>query len=311
MERPQVTERLTSSPTQRPPDDRAATVRRLVAQHTGVPAAGRVVALGRGCDHACYLVDHRLVVRCGLPDAAEVEREAGLLAIVADVSLFPVPRPVFVAPDDGCLAYEWLEGVPLLAVPPAERARQAERVAAQLGHQLRALHGVDRDRLAGLVERDDTAPEDLLHEAREHYSAVSSVLARRHRSAVEAFLGAPAPPPARSAVFSHNDLGIEHVLVAAPRQPVTGILDWSDAALVDPARDFGLLYRDLGPGALDAALSTFGTPPDEEAFHARALFHARCALLEDLAFGLEHDRSEYVEKSLAGLAWLFPRRTPP
>jgi len=30
---------------------------------------------------------------------------------------------------------------------------------------------------------------------------------------------------------------------------VTGIIDWSDAAIVDPAHDFGLLHRDLGPAA--------------------------------------------------------------
>jgi aminoglycoside phosphotransferase (APT) family kinase protein len=35
----------------------------------------------------------------------------------------------------------------------------------------------------------------------------------------------------------------------------TGIIDWSDAALADPAYDFGLLCRDLGAAALDLALN--------------------------------------------------------
>jgi aminoglycoside phosphotransferase (APT) family kinase protein len=43
-------------------------------------------------------------------------------------------------------------------------------------------------------------------------------------------------------VFSHNDLGIEHVLIDPGTWTVTGIIDWSDAAIVDPAIDFGLLY---------------------------------------------------------------------
>jgi hypothetical protein len=38
----------------------------------------------------------------------------------------------------------------------------------------------------------------------------------------------------------------------------------------------------------------------------RARFHARCGLLEDLAYGLEENRRPYVDKSLLALAWLFP-----
>jgi aminoglycoside phosphotransferase (APT) family kinase protein len=35
-------------------------------------------------------------------------------------------------------------------------------------------------------------------------------------------------------VLSHNDLGIEHVLVDPATLEVTGVVDWSDAAIVDP-----------------------------------------------------------------------------
>jgi hypothetical protein len=74
-----------------------------------------------------------------------------------------------------------------------------------------------------------------------------------------------------------------------------------------PARDFGLIHRDLGPAALDAALAAYRPEPDASAaLRDRALFHARCGLLEDLAFGLQSDRPRYVENSLAALAWLLP-----
>jgi hypothetical protein len=38
---------------------------------------------------------------------------------------------------------------------------------------------------------------------------------------------------------------------------------------------------------------------------ARGGDHARAALLEDLAFGVEAGRREYADKSIAGLTWLF------
>jgi hypothetical protein len=44
----------------------------------------------------------------------------------------------------------------------------------------------------------------------------------------------------------------------------------------------------------------------DRALRDRARSYARCALVADLACGLEHDAPPYVEKSLAGLVWLFP-----
>jgi aminoglycoside phosphotransferase (APT) family kinase protein len=130
-----------------------------------------------------------------------------------------------------------------------------------------------------------------------------------HRRAVGAFLAAP-PPAARYApAFSHNDLGIEHVLVDPVALMVTGVIDWSDAAIVDPACDFGLLYRDLGPAALDAAISSCRTGVNDlVTLRARAVFYARCSLLEDLAYGIETGQDNYVDKSLAAMVWLFPAR---
>jgi aminoglycoside phosphotransferase (APT) family kinase protein len=107
-------------------------------------------------------------------------------------------------------------------------------------------------------------------------------------------------------VFSHNDLGIEHVLVDPDTGAITGIIDRSDAAMVDPAYDVGLLYRDLGPVALDAILRSEPGAGDD-GLRERAVFYARCNVLEDLAYGYEAGRPEYVDKSLAALRRLFAR----
>ena len=88
---------------------------------------------------------------------------------------------------------------------------------------------------------------------------------------------------------------------------MTGVIDWSDAAIVDPAVDFGLLYRDLGPAAAHAAMGSYQTEAtDLAALEERARFYARCSVFEDLAYGLQTGRDRYVDKSLAALAWLFP-----
>ena len=169
------------------------------------------------------------------------------------------------------------------------------------------LHGQQPEAWAGLVEDDDVPPDAWLREARETYADVAASVPPSQRVAVEAFLDAAPPPATTRRVLSHNDLGIEHVLVDAGGLRITGVIDWTDAALTDPAVDLGRILRDLGPSALDAALTALRPPPGEQPeLCLRAGFYARCLLLEDLAFGLDTCREAYVEKSLAGLGWLFP-----
>jgi aminoglycoside phosphotransferase (APT) family kinase protein len=283
-----------------------------VAAHLPGHRTGSVVPAGAGLDHAAYEVDGELIVRFDhAPDPAArpaaVEREARLLAAVAAVSPLPVPEPAFADAGLGCLAYRRLPGIPLLDVPGPRRAACAAPVAAALGELLAALHRAPVDRLAGLVDAEDRPPAEWLREAKETFPAVAGEVPAARRAAVETFLAAPPPDPEHAPAFSHNDLGIEHVLVDPATCAVTGVIDWSDAAIVDPASDFGRVYRDLGPAAVDAALAAYGAEPAGTArLRERATFYARCALLEDLAYGLETGRNSYASKSLAALAWLFP-----
>jgi len=47
---------------------------------------------------------------------------------------------------------------------------------------------------------------------------------------------------------------------------------------------------------------------DVVALRERAVFHARCSVFEDLAYGIETGQHKYVHKSLAAMEWLFPAR---
>jgi aminoglycoside phosphotransferase (APT) family kinase protein len=291
---------------------RVEDLRSVVAAHLPNYQVEAVVVVGEGLDHSAYEINGQLLVRFSKqPDpvrrAARVRREARLLAAVAAISPLPVPEPSFMVPDGGCLAYRKLPGLPLLDVPEPQRAAQASSIAARLGELLTALHAVPVDRMTRLVGTDDRPLAEWRQEAAETYAAVASRVPVAHRRAVEAFLEAPPPVARYTRSFSHNDLGIEHVLVDPVALTVTGVIDWSDAAIVDPACDFGLLYRDLGPAALDVAIGSYRTGVnDPVTLRERAVFYARCGLLEDLAYGIEAGQGKYVDKSLGALAWLFP-----
>lgn len=255
-----------------------------------------MVPLGEGLDNTAYEINGELVLRVAKEtDPARIDREARLLAAVAEISPVPVPRPTFVAAQAGWLAYPKLPGIPLIQLPATERARHAPRIAATLADLLGALHAVPVSRMAGLAELDLVPAEEWWRETAQIYAGIVAAVTPGHRRAVEEFLRTPPPPGPETLVFSHHDLGIEHVLVDPRSCRVTGVIDWSDAAITDPAHDYGLVYRDLG---------TLTVIPAD--LRQRSIFYARCGVFEDLAYGLEGGKQTYIDKCLTSLDWLFP-----
>lgn len=294
------------------PDAIASRARELVAARLPGYRVTSVRRLGSGEDHAAVEVNGELVVRfAGSGDAAAVAREAAPLEVVARVSPVAVPAPVFAAPEAGCLAYPRLAGTPLLHLGGGARPRHATAVGAALGELLAALRRVAHAEVADLVEVDDTAPAVWLEEAAELYAAVRAHVPAAHRPAVERFLASRAPSGAGERVLAHNDLGIEHVVVDAQSGRVTGVIDWSDAAIADPARDLALILRDLGPAASRAAAARLPGAGDGSRLDERVWFHARCGAIEDLAYGVRSGRREYATKSLDALGWLFASGASP
>ena len=247
--------------------------------------------LGEGLDNTVYETNGGLILRCAKqPDPEALLREARILAAVAAVSPLPVPKPAFVSPERGWLAYSKLQGVPLIDARPSK----VDGIVADLHAFLAVLHRTRID----FAEPDEVPLQEWLDEAADNYKSVTAHVPAAHHRPIATFLDTAPPSDAFEPVFCHNDLGIEHILVAGDSVTgisVTGVIDWSDAALTDPARDYGLLYRDLGPAALPPAV-----------LRDRAVFYARCSVFEDLAFGLSTGRRAYIDKSLSSLRWLFP-----
>jgi len=239
-------------------------------------------SFGGGLDHRAFRTGD-LVVRVTAPEArAEVTREAALLRLLAARLPTPVPRPRFADATRGVLAYPLLPGRPLLGQNPPAGA------ATHLGRVLAELHAVDP--AAVDVPREAADPQEWLADL----TGPAELLDVLH---------ATAPPPTAERVLAHADLGAEHLLAAAGR--LTGVIDWSDAAVTDPALDIARPYRDFGPAFLDALLRAYGR--DSPDFRRRITFFARCAALEDLAYG----DPAYTRPAARSLRWLFPTTTRP
>ena len=286
-----------------------AEVRSLVTARWPHYPIDSVGPIGGGLDNMAYEVNRELIVRFSkAPDPDRLEREVRVLAALAGIAPLPVPEPAFTVAELGCMVYVKIPGTSMLDLPQGDRSDHDTSIAVTLGEFLTALHEIPAARMADLVETDLRPLTELRRQAAATYPAVARQIAWAHRLRVEEFLEAPPPDDGGYVpVFSHNDLSIEHVLVDPVMWTVTGIIDWSDAAIVDPAYDFGMLYRDLGPAALGAAIGSYRADTDNvAALRDRAVFYAKCSVFEDLAYGLESGRSKYLEKGLAAMEWLFP-----
>jgi aminoglycoside phosphotransferase (APT) family kinase protein len=259
------------------PRSRAA---RALAEHAPGYRLAELRELGSGLDHDTFVVDD-LVVRVARSDMRS--REPDLLALVARHVPLPVPVPRFADAQLGVLAYPLLPGRPLLGCRPPPDA------AVHLGRFLHDLHRIDLAEVGDRAPVDPADPDAWL----EDLDGPPRLLEVVHGSR---------PPAARERVLAHADLGAEHILVLGDR--VSGVIDWADAALTDPALDFARVYRDFGPAFLDDALTAYGDRSPE--LLARITFFARCAALEDLAYGLGSGREEYSRAAERSFAWLFP-----
>lgn len=268
--------------------------------------------LGEGWDHTARRVERPdgswvvKEVKDG-DDAVSVRREVAVMRLVgAHLRGRAAPAEVV---DDRRLAYPIVPGVALLdlVADGAVAAADHQRLATELGRLIAELAAIDATTVEPALPVDDEGWAPWFEEVGESLDVSATVLSDEDRRRVDEFLAAapPEPLPADGLRFTHNDLGAEHVLVDPATLAVTGIIDWTDAAIADPALDVGRLLRDLGAATLPAILDGLGSVAgDREAVVARARCAARLLIVEGLAFAIEH-RPHLVEFERANLHRLF------
>jgi aminoglycoside phosphotransferase (APT) family kinase protein len=269
-------------------------LRRRIETRLGLDAP-EVVEIDEGWDSVVFEVGGEWIVR--VPRREEVREsmalEARLLAELAPVVPAPVPRFDVVEDADGVffVAYRKLTGEPLRDPAPA--------LAPQLAAFLAALHGFppERARAIGMPPQ-----ADVIERCRRE---VLPLLERGERRRAEAmfdrFLSLGPTEPR----LVHADLGPAHILQR--RSELTGVIDWSDACLGDPALDFAWLLHGTGEAFATNLLEVYRSEREEDPrLNERALFYHRLGPWHEVLFGLKHGRAEFVETGLEGVRSRLP-----
>jgi len=102
----------------------------------------------------------------------------------------------------------------------------------------------------------------------------------------------------------HNDLWPEHVLLDPGSGQVSGVIDWADAVIGDPARDFSCLFAWFGEGWLEEVLASYSGDPDSGVM-ARSRYLTVCHSMHVASLSQELPQEQWIEAARRALRWVF------
>jgi aminoglycoside phosphotransferase (APT) family kinase protein len=229
-----------------------------------------------GWDFKVLILDDGWVVRWPRHELAveEIEKEVALLPGLTPLLPVQVPRFEYVSRDPWLVAYRLIRGEPLVDEDP-------DGVRAFLA----ALHAIDVDAV--------TAPRpDWLAAYREQSDefrrVVLPLLDVDERAAGDAFLQEIETLTGYEPALTHSDLGPSHLLVHEGR--LSGVIDWGDARIGDPAIDYAWLLN--------------GPFPDwevDDELRRRARIYHRLGPWFEVHYGVFTERPDWVESGLRAI----------
>ncbi len=99
-------------------------------------------------------------------------------------------------------------------------------------------------------------------------------------------------------VFIHRDLsGDQHILCDPNGAEITGIIDWEDASVGDPAIDFTGVYWDCGEDFTRHVLAKYGGEVDET-FWERVVFYYKIGAFHEIRYGQLINNDAHIKSGL-------------
>ncbi len=283
----------------------AGLAQELIESQFPLLAPARPQLLGVGWDNTAFLLNDAHVFRFPRRQIAVdlLLAEARVLPAIALRLPLNVPVPIFQGQPEQ--RFPWpFAGYRMLAGRTACRADLDEsdraKLAEPLARFLAALHGIPAgDAVAcgaqpdglGRLDVDRRAPQiqerlrqivglGLVGDIRPWTRILDEAAAVDRKTRAE--------QPAASNTLVHGDLYARHLLVDDARR-LSGVIDWGDVHLGDPAIDLSLACGFLPPGARDAFCAAYG--PVDPATWRLARFKALLTAVMLVVYG--HDIGDF------------------
>jgi aminoglycoside phosphotransferase (APT) family kinase protein len=270
----------------------------------------KIASFGSGWDNTAYLVNSRFVFRFPRRKISVelLEKEWRVLPAIASRLPLAIPNPEFVGRPTAQFNWPFV-GYRLLPGYSACRANLNEQqrieVAKPLGHFLRVLHSFGADAApkigVGLDTHMRTCPDKWVPQAHNYLMRLEDTrliednLQPIRDQVIDGFAQLPITDVV---TLVHGDLYVRHLLVNKSRT-LSGVIDWGDTHIGDPAVDLMIAHSFLPPSAHAPFVAAYG--PIDVATWKRARFHALLHASILTVYGNERGDSDLVREGLFAL----------
>lgn len=269
----------------------------------------------RGWDSFVLDINDALIFRFPLRDDVipYLEKEMRLLPELESALSVPVPHFTCIGQGDENYPYTFV-GYRKIGGMALEDERitqkQLEKLAPALATFLNELHSFPLEQASPLVTESHT-PEQWREMYQERYEDIErrvfplldADLRAKSAHHWQAFLRNESLFTFRPALI-HCDLNCEHIFCDPERGTLTGVIDWGDATIGDPALDFVGLHRQRGEEFVRQVLASYRHPIDD-AFWQRMAFYLSYEPFSELLYGAYGNREDFINSGRVGLRALF------
>jgi aminoglycoside 2''-phosphotransferase len=269
----------------------------------------------RGWDSFVLEVNGELIFRFPMREdvIAYFQKEIRLLPVLEEVLSTPIPHFEYFGHGDANYPFEFvgyskLDGVALEAesITPEQLAALAPALATFLNELhsfpvVKAIHaGVWEHTSAQWRERYQDLYDDLQVRV---IPLLDGELRTKSERLWENFLNVESIFRFQP-VLIHCDLGCEHIFCDPARGMLTGVIDWGDAMIGDPAMDFVGLYNRRGREFTERVLAGYHDTIDT-AFWKRIDFYFCYGPYSELLYGAYSGSEKFIAKGVEGLRVMF------
>lgn len=189
-----------------------------------------------------------------------------------------------------CVYYEYIEGHPL------KQNLITEENAMLLGNFLTKLHRMNHSKLTTLHTQDYW--HDLFTSVRKNvYPKLNEFQQQTITSVFTRFLDT-FPTLSYSTTVIHGDLSTSNII--CNEGEVTGIIDFTDAQIGDPAFDFAGFYWEFGPEFTKKVLSYYeGVESKESIFERVESFYGLQPVFHELLHTIHNDETAEWDRALS------------
>ncbi|UCC19289.1 MAG: phosphotransferase [Promethearchaeota archaeon] len=232
-----------------------------------------------------------------------IQNEVKMLYHIQKYVSVSIPEPIYISLEKDCplIGYKKIEGSPLSRCFYKASKDQRIKIAKEIGLFLSELHSNDlfqealKNKIVDNVFSCKKYKKDWQKFLEEVQTTVFHMLNSAQRKWItnlfDKFLNNEKNFDFKYTII-HGDFDISNIIVNPKTFKITGIVDFEESRIYDPAADF--LFYDEGDAFVRSIFSSYTRKIDDN-FEERMKFLYGWSFLAYIKFGIEHNLSDMIE----------------